>query len=176
MQEAKKTLGRQGDAIAGRRREGGGKGRVFFSVFDDDLSTLSRIPKTMGPLRGNRGRSRADPRRILALSCLSALHNIETTLRSVVPPAAGLHTYTWCTTSARNPLPTPSPLSLSLSLSPPSSFISFPSPSLLSQPFPPSLARPFGLRSTPGSVHSAPCLFLLLPLFLLSSEEKGAGG
>ena len=175
MQEAKKTFGRQREAIAGRSPEG--EGRVFFSAFDDDLSTLSRIPKTMGPLRGNRGRSRADPRRILALSCLSALHNIETTLRSVVPPAAGLHTYTWCTTSARNPLsPSLFSLSLFLSLSPPSSFISFPSPSLLSQPFPPSLARPFGLRSTPGSVHSAPCLFLLLPLFLLSSEEKGAGG
>lgn len=79
----------------------------------------------MGPLRGNRGRSRADPRRILALSCLSALHNIETTLRSVVPPAAGLHTYTWCTTSARNPLAPSLPLSFS---PPPSSFISFPSP------------------------------------------------
>lgn len=65
----------------------------------------------MGSLRGNRGRSRADPLRILALSCLFALHNIETTLRSVVPPAAGLHTYTWCTTSAQNPL------SLSLSFS-----------------------------------------------------------
>ena len=61
-------------------------------------------------------------------------------MRSVVPPAAGLHTYTWCTTSARNPLS----LSLSLLHLPSSPFLRLP---LLSQPFPPSPARPFGLRS-----------------------------
>lgn len=122
----------------------------------------------MGSLRGNRGRSRADPLRILALSCLFALHNIETTLRSVVPPAAGLHTYTWCTTSAQNPLSLSpslfSSLSPSISASLPPFYSFFP-------------ARPLRLRSTHELRAFCPvCLFLLLPLFLLSPEEKGTGG
>lgn len=131
-------------------------GGVFFSRFSTMIRpTLPRIPKTMGPLRGNRGRSRADPRRILALSCLSALHNIETTLRSIVPPAAELHAYTWCTTSVRDP---------------PSHLLR----RLLAHPPPNSGPSSFSLRSTFFVPRHRRCFFSSLITIFAFAERKRA--
>ena len=135
----------------------------FFSQFSTMISQrCPEFQKQWGPSGANRGRSRADPRRILALSCLSALHNIETTLRSVVPPAAELHTYTWCTTSAQNLLP----LALSLPLS-----------WLLLLPVAPFLLAPIFPSSfdTRASLHSAPlsAFFFSYHYFCFRQKKKG---